>query len=55
MLVSLVIFIGIAVLAGKLGGWLNTSPRAQVYLNQITRVVFVGLALKLLTASAHIE
>lgn len=53
--VSLLVFCTIAILAGELGGWLNNSPRAQVYLNRITGVVFVGLALKLVTVSAHAE
>lgn len=53
--VSLLVFCAIAVLAGELGGWLNNSPRAQVYLHRITGVVFVGLALKLVTVSAHAE
>ncbi|HHX34610.1 MAG TPA: LysE family translocator [Gammaproteobacteria bacterium] len=55
MIVSLVVFSAIAVLAGELGGWLNSSPKAQVYLNRITGVVFAGLALKLITASAATE
>ena len=53
--VSLLVFCAIAVLAGELGGWLHNSARAQVYLNRITGVVFVGLALKLVTASAQAE
>jgi len=53
--VSLVIFCAIAVLAGTLGGWLNNSPKAQVYLNRIAGVVFAGLALKLVTVTAHSE
>lgn len=53
--VSLLVFCAIAVLAGELGGWLHNSARAQVYLNRITGVVFVGLALKLVTVSAHAE
>ena len=50
--VSLLIFTAIAVLAGELGDWLNNSPKAQVTLNRVTGVVFTGLALKLVTASA---
>lgn len=55
MAVSLVIFCTIAVLAGQLGGWLNNSARAQLYLNRVTGVVFAGLALKLLSTSAHAQ
>jgi len=55
MSVSLVIFSAVAALAGELGGWLNNSPRAQVYLNQLAGAVFTGLALKLITTSANAE
>lgn len=50
--VGLIIFISIALLAGTLGGWLHSSPKAQIYLNKIAGTVFAGLALKLATASA---
>ena len=50
--VTLMIFSAIALLAGVLGGWLHSSPRAQVYLNRIAGTVFGMLALKLATASA---
>ena len=50
--VALVIFSAIALMAGTLGGWLNSSPRAQIYLNRIAGTVFAVLALKLATASA---
>lgn len=53
--VALVIFSAIAVLAGTLGGWLNSSPKAQVYLNRIAGTIFISLALKLATSSAHGE
>jgi len=48
--VALVIFCGVAVLAGTLGRWLQRSPRVQVSLNRLAALVFVGLALKLLMA-----
>lgn len=51
--VALVIFSGISVLAGTLGGWLNRSPKAQVYLNRIAGTVFSGLALKLIASTTH--
>ena len=50
MAVSLVLFSAIAMLAGALGEWLNRSAKAHLYLNRITGLVFIGLALKLLTA-----
>ncbi|MGO1500764.1 MAG: LysE family translocator [Marinobacter sp.] len=53
--ISLVIFSAVAILAGQLGGWLNNSPKAQVYLNRIAGAVFTGLALKLATASASMK
>lgn len=52
LVVSLLIFCAIAVLAGTLGRWLNQSPQAQIYLNRVAGVVFVGLALKLVTTTA---
>ena len=50
ILSALGIFIGIALLAGTLGEWMNRSPRAQSVLNKIAGTVFVGLALKIATA-----
>ena len=51
ILVTLVVFGGIAILAGTLGSWFNDSPKAQVALNRIAGTVFAGLALKLITAT----
>ena len=51
--VALVIFSVIALLAGVLGSWFNSSPKAQVYLNRIAGTVFGMLALKLATATAE--
>jgi threonine/homoserine/homoserine lactone efflux protein len=53
IVIALMIFSAIAVLAGTLGGWLHSSPKAQIYLNRLAGAVFVGLALKLATSSAH--
>jgi len=53
MVLGLILFIGISLVAGKLGNWLNRSEKAQVYLNRFAALVFVGLALKLLTSSNH--
>ncbi|MBN1928876.1 MAG: LysE family translocator [Chlorobiaceae bacterium] len=53
ILVALIIFSTIAFMAGALGNWLNSSPKAQIYLNRIAGTVFIVLALKLITASAN--
>ena len=45
------IFGGIALMAGTIGGWLNRSPKTQVIMNRVAGLVFVGLALKLVTTS----
>lgn len=50
--VTLLVFGAIALLAGTLGARLNTSATAQRYLNRVAAVVFVALAIKLLT-TAH--
>ncbi|MDF7808310.1 LysE family translocator [Pontiellaceae bacterium B12219] len=43
------VFFMISFLAGSLGQWLNRSSRAQLVLNKVAGVVFVGLALKIAT------
>jgi len=50
MLAALLIFGAIAISAGYLGEWLRRSDRAQVMLNRLAGVVFVGLAVRLVTA-----
>lgn len=47
MVATILIFGGIALLAGMLGTWLTRSPGLQRVLNRMTAVLFVGLALKL--------
>lgn len=47
---AFLVFGGIAVFSGVFGQWLLRSPRAQRWLNKVTAVVFVGLAVKLATA-----
>ena len=49
--VALVIFSLIAVLAGTLGAWLNSSPKAQLYLNRTAGIVLAALALKLASSA----
>jgi threonine/homoserine/homoserine lactone efflux protein len=49
ILSAVLIFGGIALLAGSLGEWLNRSTRVQKQMNWLTGSVFIGLALKLVT------
>jgi threonine/homoserine/homoserine lactone efflux protein len=46
---TLLIFGGIAILAGSIGSWLGRSAKAQVILNRVAGTVFIALALKLAT------
>jgi len=48
---TVVIFGGIAWMAGSLGQWLIKNEKAQVIMNRVAGVVFVGLALKLATTT----
>ena len=48
---TLIVFGGIALLAGTLGVWLNRSVHAQRRINQVAGTVFVVLALKLAMTS----
>ncbi|MBB6250475.1 LysE family translocator [Nitrospirillum iridis] len=48
--VALVCFSLVAILAGGLNRWLARSGKAQIILNRIAGIVFVGLAIKLATA-----
>jgi len=50
MIASLLVFGTVALAAGSLGAWLKGSPRTQVWLNRVSGLVFVALALKLATA-----
>jgi threonine/homoserine/homoserine lactone efflux protein len=50
ILATILVFGGIALLAGTLGEWLNRSEKSQLILNRVAGSVFVGLALKLATA-----
>jgi threonine/homoserine/homoserine lactone efflux protein len=49
ILATILIFGAIALLAGTLGSWLARSNKAQIVMNRVAGVVFVGLALKLAT------
>ena len=46
---TLIVFGSIAVFAGAIGERLQKSPRAQVIMNRIAGLVFIGLALRLAT------
>ena len=50
-IVSLLIFSGIATIAAEIGHWLRQNPTSQLYMNRLTALIFVVLALKLLLAS----
>ncbi len=51
MLATLLTFGAVALLAGRFGQLLQSSPRAQVRLNRLASAVFVGLALRLVLAA----
>lgn len=48
---TLLVFGGVALAAGRLGAWLQARPGAQVVMNRLAAIVFVGLAGRLLAAS----
>ncbi|WP_395025575.1 LysE family translocator [Comamonas odontotermitis] len=50
ILAAFLVFGAIALFSGAFGNLLLRSPRAQFWLNKITAVVFVGLAVKLATS-----
>jgi len=53
ILVTMLVFGGIALLAGAVGAWLTNTPRAQTIMNRIAGAVFVAMALKLVTANIN--
>lgn len=46
---TILVFGGIAMMAGSIGQWLTRSPKTQVVMNRAAGLVFVGLAVKLAT------
>lgn len=50
-LATLLVFGAIALAAGSIGAWLNSTPAAQLWLNRLSGAVFVALALKLALSS----
>lgn len=51
MLVTLCVFGGIALAAGKVGAWLRNSKKAQIGMNRFAGLVFVLLAIRLLVSA----
>lgn len=51
MLAALIVFSAIAFFSGAFGQLLQRSPIASLWLNRVTGVVFLGLAIRLATAS----
>lgn len=49
ILATVLVFGTIALTAGAVGEWLNRSKRAQLVMNRIAGLVFIGLALKIAT------
>lgn len=47
---TLLVFGSIAILAGSLGQWINRSEKTQKIMNWIAGSIFVGIAIKLITA-----
>lgn len=50
ILATILVFGGIALVAGTLGHWLSRSERIQKVMNRVAGMVFLGLALKLAVA-----
>ena len=50
IITTILVFGSIALLGGAMGEWLNRSERAQRVMNWTAGTIFVGLALKLVTA-----
>ena len=46
---TIVVFGGVALSAGFVGTWLQRSTNARIWLNRLSGIVFVGLALRLAT------
>jgi threonine/homoserine/homoserine lactone efflux protein len=51
ILATILVFGGIALLAGTLGRWLNRSTRVQNIMNRVAGTVFLCLALRLATTT----
>lgn len=53
ILSSLIVFSGIAVFSGIIGSRLQQSTTIQKFINRLAAVIFIGLALKLVTSSQN--
>ncbi len=49
ILATLLVFGSIALFAGILGDWLRASPRVQLIMNRVAGIIFIGLAVRLVT------
>jgi threonine/homoserine/homoserine lactone efflux protein len=45
---TILVFGSIALMAGLIGEWLSSSPKAQIVMNRIAGIVFASLAIKLI-------
>lgn len=50
---TILVFGGISLLAGTIGGYLRKSDKAEIWLNRLAGTVFIALALKLALAKQH--
>lgn len=50
IIATILVFGAVAMLGGAFGDWLNRSPRIQRVMNRVAAAIFLGLALKLVTA-----
>jgi threonine/homoserine/homoserine lactone efflux protein len=50
ILATILVFGSVALIGAALGEWLNRSERAQRAMNRVAGTIFVGLAVKLITA-----
>ena len=50
IIATIIIFGSISFLAGTVGQWLQRSNRVQIIMNRLAGIVFVGIALKLITS-----
>jgi threonine/homoserine/homoserine lactone efflux protein len=53
IIATILVFGAIALIGGVLGEWLNRSERAQRVMNWTAGTIFIGLALKLVTAERY--
>lgn len=49
--ITVIVFGVVAFAAGALGDWLKASPKAQIWINRVSGLVFIALAAKLVSTS----